>query len=240
MAGKANVMSPTILRGASVKSLEVGACSEGVSPGHWGSPMAMLPCWQPTRGWSWHCWVTYVCPVAPCSCQQGWAWPWSWPAAAWSLWQVGGPQGRGPVGTTHAWPWPEGLMAWQGGGVRIRDYSGWTCPRERPSWLCHPILACHSPSSALAPSHSAAGVLVVLGEPPELVLKPSLKQGVCGLQVGGQRWQKWASLWPASPKGSSECWLQAGGQHAPCTQRTEGLPRQAHQVPGSSTAPECS
>jgi len=59
--------------------------------------------------------------------------------------------------------------------------------------------------------HQATQLLVSswwLGEPPELVLKPSLKAGVCELQIGGQCWQKLALR-----KGSSECWLQVGGQH---------------------------
>ena len=104
-----------------------------------------------------------------------------------------------------------------------------------PSWpaTAFPLLVWHQATQLLVSSRW-------LGEHPELVLKPALKEGACELEVGGQHWQKLASPQPASPKGSSECWLQAGEQHAPWPQRTEGLPRQAHQVPRSSIARECS
>lgn len=104
-----------------------------------------------------------------------------------------------------------------------------------PSW---PAAALH-----LLMRHEATQLLVSswgLGVPPELVLKPSLKEGVCELQVGGQCWQKLASLRPASPKGSSECWLQAGGQHALWPQQAGGLPKRARQVPVSSITQDCS
>lgn len=161
--------------------------------------------------------------------------------AARSPWWAGWPQGQGPAGTMHAWPQPG--VSWRGeaGAYALGIMAaGWVPEGSHPgcvtpSW---PATALH-----LLVQHQATQLLVSswwLGEPPELVLKPSLKEGVCELQLGGQCWQKLAPLWPASPKGSSECWLQAGGQHAPRPQRTEGLPRQAHQVPGSSIARECS
>ena len=184
--------------------------------------------------------LTYVCPMARHGCQQSWAWPWGWPAGC-MLTMVG----RVAAGTRTCRDNACMATAWgsrgEAGAYALGIMAaGWVPEGGRsgcvtPSW---PATALH-----LLVRHQATQLLVSswwLGEPPELVLKPSLKEGVCELQLGGQCWQKLASPWPASPKGSSECWLQAGGKHAPRPQRTERLPRQAHQVPRSSIARECS